>query len=586
MSAQPERGVVVGGRYRLEAILGEGGMAVVWRAVHTETDRAVALKLVRRELVTDDQVREMFVREARITARIGKSPFIVDVLDAGLDPALEVPFIAMELLDGEGLDARLKRAGAVPLGQVLEWTEHVAEALDQAHGAGVFHRDLKPQNLFVSRDKRMRESLKVLDFGIAKLAESVAASSTHVGTPAYSAPEQLGPSWRSIAEGRGKVIASQVSAATDVWALGLVVYEMLIGASSGSLWGATTLAELPVKIVLEPPPVPSQRAGDRAPLLPGGFDAWLLRCLDLDASKRFASAGEAAAALASLPRADAAPRPAHSPSPSQAPPAHTPQPIAVRGSLPSWPLVPSQPPTATPYAPNPVTPPGLGHTPRPYPQAQHLPTGFAPAPPHGTPLPAHGQLDPMLLSWATQRGAEVHAQGDPRVYAACNPLQFLAPVANTFRDARLMLRDAQLLLGEVGLDDALKKAMGEDRVVLAVLSSQRIRFRAALRSKQTSGLAEGMARGWDSLVGMPKVATLGDAQLEARFDLAFPSQQEGHHALPFQLRKLLVDGNFRGTFEVRNGGFVLTMADVTRFEPVGLDRLLEVCSRIYGVLAP
>src|SRR5687768_5064956 len=114
MSQVPERGLVVGSRYRLESILGEGGMAVVWRAIHTETDRPVALKLVRRELVKDEQVREMFVREARVGARIGPNPHIVDFLDAGVDKALEVPFLAMELLDGESLDNRIQREGPVP----------------------------------------------------------------------------------------------------------------------------------------------------------------------------------------------------------------------------------------------------------------------------------------------------------------------------------------------------------------------------------------------------------------------------------------------------------------------------------------
>ena len=94
MSALAERGVVVASRYRLESVIGEGGMAVVWSAVHTETDRRVALKLVKAELVRDETIRDLFVREARIAARIGKSEHIVDVLDAGVDDALKVPFIA------------------------------------------------------------------------------------------------------------------------------------------------------------------------------------------------------------------------------------------------------------------------------------------------------------------------------------------------------------------------------------------------------------------------------------------------------------------------------------------------------------
>src|SRR5512139_877432 len=154
MSAAPERGFVVGSRYRLESRLGEGGMAVVWRAVHTETDRPVALTLVRGELVKEQAVREMFVREARIGARIGRNDHIVEVLDAGLDDALLVPFIAMELLEGEPLDVRLKHSGPLEAAVAADLLEQLADALDQAHGAGVFHRDLKPQNLFLAKDRK------------------------------------------------------------------------------------------------------------------------------------------------------------------------------------------------------------------------------------------------------------------------------------------------------------------------------------------------------------------------------------------------------------------------------------------------
>ncbi|MBK8941421.1 MAG: serine/threonine protein kinase [Polyangiaceae bacterium] len=300
MSAQPERGTIVGGRYRLESVLGEGGMAVVWRAIHTNMDRPVALKLVRREFVKDEQVREMFVREARVGTRIGKNAHIVDFLDADVDEQLGVPFLAMELLSGEGLDARIKREGPLGAALVASVLEQLADALDQAHSAGVFHRDLKPQNLFLAKDAKQRVSLKVLDFGIAKLADTVTQSSTHVGTPAYSAPEQLGAAWQKIAEQKGKVIATQVSAATDIWALGLVAYEMLIGTPSGALWNASTLAELPVKIVLELPPIASERAGERAgSCLPAST---LGSCAASTSTRRSASSPLATLSARSCPR--------------------------------------------------------------------------------------------------------------------------------------------------------------------------------------------------------------------------------------------------------------------------------------------
>jgi serine/threonine protein kinase len=527
MVAQAERGLVVGSRYRLDSVLGEGGMAVVWRATHTETDRAVALKLVRRELVQETQVREMFVREARIAARIGQNAHIVDVLDAGVDPALEVPFIAMELLQGEPLDARIRREGPVPHALAADLVEQLGEALDQAHGAGVFHRDLKPQNLFLARDKKGRTTLKVVDFGIAKLAESVAASSTHVGTPAYAAPEQLGPSWRTIAEGRGKIIAQVVSAATDVWAMGLVVYEMLIGSSSGSLWGASTLAELPVKIVLEPPPIASTRAGDRAHLL-----GPLLKPT------------QAPVHAASFPMA--------------APPPNPPGPNVHAG-----PAMPAYTPQPVPFAQTPAP----AHTPH-------------------TPHQSGRPVDPQLAAWAQHRRAELHAQADARLYLACNPFQLMPPVTHAYRDAVLTLRDARLLVAEVSLGDSLRQAMGEDRTVLAALSSPRIVYRAAIRSKQSQGLADGMARAFEGFWGTPARASLGDPHFENRYDLSFPSVQEGNMALPFPLRQLLMHNGFQGMLELRHGGLVMTLNDVVRFEAMALDRLLDAVAHVYGVIAP
>lgn len=608
-SAAP--GTVVGARYRLESLLGEGGMAVVWKALHTETDRPVALKLVRRELVTEDAVRDMFVREARVAARIGQNPHIVDVLDAGVDAELGVPFMAMELLAGEPLDARIRREGPVAWELAARFTGEIADALDQAHQAGVFHRDLKPQNLFLARTKK-GELIKVVDFGIAKLAETVQQSSTHVGTPAYSAPEQLGPSWRSIAEQQGRTIATQISAATDVWALGLCVYEMLTGTASGALWGATTLAELPVKIVLEPPPVPSRRAGERAVLLPAGFDGWLGRCLELDASRRFASAGEAARALEGLAAPGARSADARSVPPAMGASARQPSQPAIHVT----PARPNTPPSAlvvtpgrfgpggyeapgphpagiTPHSVPPVaptlpaqsapTPPQPAHNPpmgpgyapaAPYPAAS--PVGYAPYPP--------ASIDPRLAAWAQHRRAQL-TMPDPRFYMAWSPIQFLSRVGAVYREAQLTMNDAPVRLAEVSVDEALRKAVGEDRVVLAFLSSPRVLYRAALRSRAAEGLAESVNYGIkliDSLVGTQS-AKIGDPVLEREFEIAFPTPQEGAMALPLSLRSLLVNGRFRGVLELRQGGIVLWRSDVRHFDPTPLDRLLDTLSRVYAV---
>ncbi len=576
MSAAPERGFLIGARYRLDAKIGEGGMAVVWRAVHTATDRAVALKLVRAEFAKDEAVRDMFVREARIGARIGRSDYIVEVLDAGVDPELAVPFMAMELLDGEPLDLRLKERGPLPPAEAADLLEQVADALDQAHGAGVFHRDLKPQNLFLTRDRRGRAVAKILDFGIAKLAETVQQSSTHVGTPAYSAPEQLGASWRSIAEQRGRVIASQVSGATDVWAYGLIAFEVLTGAPSGAFWGAETLAELPVKIVLEPLPSALTRARDRATSLPAGFDAWLARCLDLDATRRWPSAGEAARVITPALRGHASARvDPRASAPAFAAPAFASGVTPGPGPLQGRPPLPSGHDPAAPY----------GATPLPSGAPLHAHLGATPPPLGATGPP--GSPDQRLAAWAQQRGAHLSAPGDPRALAAYQPLSYLPRVERVVREARLASTVATVTLMDVVLHDALRKAMSEERVLVAMVHSPKLRFRASLRSQRSSGgLADGVARGLRMLdaTGVTPRAVLGDPAFEQRFEVTAPTPAEAHAALPPSLRALLVQGGFHGILELRVGAAVATLFESRSFEPQNLERLLDLTGRVLGAL--
>jgi serine/threonine protein kinase len=584
-----EPGQIIATRYRLVSRLGEGGMAEVWRATHTGTERVVALKLIKKELVTDPLVREMFVREASIAARIGKNEHIVDVLDAGIDDALGVPYISMDLLEGEPLDVRLRREGALDRKLANELFTDFADALDQAHGAGVIHRDLKPQNLFLSRDRKGRLSLKILDFGIAKLSETAQQSSTTVGTPAYSAPEQLGPSWRSIAERQGRTIRSTVSPQTDVWAMGLVIYEALVGATSGELWGATTLAELPVKIVLEPMPQPT--SGPRAALLPSGFDAWLGRCLDLDAEKRFASAGEAMRALSPMLTAEAQnpPAPVH--------PAVSPLPHAA--------ATPTAPPVASHGAYPHASPPGTHLTPMANTTPQHVapsaasspnahrantaPPGWSASWPNAPNVQASSapwSASP-IAAWASARGLELR-QPDMRAYHVWHPFEFLPRIGQVFREARFTLRDAQVLLAEASAADDLKRAIGEDRSVIAFVNSPIITQRVAIRSKQSAGIADGVSRGINLLSSLVEVdkrkVTIGDPRFEVSFEIAAPSPMEANAALPIALRKLFVDGNFRGIFESRAGGFAVSFFELKRFEPTDLDRIIDAVTRIYASL--
>ncbi len=603
MSAAPARGLVVGSRYRLDAVLGEGGMAVVWAAVHTETDRRVALKLVRPEFVTDDTVRDLFVREARIAARIGKNEHIVDVLDAGVDAALEVPFIAMELLEGQGLDARIKK-GPLPRDLVGDLLEQLADALEQAHGAGVFHRDLKPQNLFLVQDRKGMTRLKVLDFGIAKLSDTAQhpggyhearQSVTHVGTPAYGAPEQLGDAWRAIALRNGKTIAPHVSAATDVWALGLIAFEMLTGRGSGSFWGAKTLAELPVKIVLEPHPSASTRTD--AGLLPTHFDAWLARCLAIEAQHRFPSAREAVAAL--LPSL----RPVRPPSLPAAPPLPRASPIASTVTAPplrgDGAASPIGPPIGPPLGPPlgtlpPRTAPPLGRSPPLGTPPPAMMPHWAPPPSeyavsHAPPMAPHAG-DPRLLVWAAHRRAEVHAGGDARVFHPW-PGHFMPRVEHVSREARVHLPGALVIIGEVLASDAIRRAMNEDRMIIALVQAPRLGFRAAVRSKRSSGgMVDGVTRGLKALDALlisppqPQGGILRDPHFENHFEVWAPNPHEAHGAIPVSLRQALLSLGFHGILERFPGALLVTGFDAPRFEPTDLDRLLEICSRSLGAL--
>lgn len=291
----------VANRYVIEDVLGEGGMAVVYRARHTGTQQPCALKLIRPHLAARPGVLELFAREASVGAKVGRSFYIVDVFDTGIDN--NVPFLAMELLEGATLQQRLCTHGALDRATVKTIVEQLAEALDQAHSRGVIHRDLKPSNIFLTADVRGRLITKVMDFGIAKILEGdLHAAATEIGTPAYAAPEQLGPVFRDLAAKQSVSVASQVSPATDLWALGLLVYEMLTGAQPGQYWGATTSSDLSLRMAmaLHDRPLPSQRAQELSRELPAGVDDWMLRCLELDATKRWPSAGEAASALAPL----------------------------------------------------------------------------------------------------------------------------------------------------------------------------------------------------------------------------------------------------------------------------------------------
>jgi len=212
-------GSIISGKYQLLEVLGEGGMGSVWLAKNRTLDVDVALKLMRAELAEDvDGVAERMLQEARAAACIGH-PAIIQVFDFGFTEHGD-PFIVMELLRGESLSQALRRRNRVLPTRAAQTLLPIIDALSAAHARGIVHRDLKPENIFLARPAGQRLQPKVLDFGIAKLLQRAAERLTRdgavIGSPAYMSPEQL----------RGD---QGVDARADVWALGIVLYEMITG---------------------------------------------------------------------------------------------------------------------------------------------------------------------------------------------------------------------------------------------------------------------------------------------------------------------------------------------------------------------
>jgi len=290
-----EVGAVFARQFRVQRVLAEGGMGTVYVAEQLSTGKLRALKVLLPEIVADPRLREQFTQEARVGSMIG-SAHIVDVVAAGVDEFTGLPWLAMELLEGEDLSAIVERHGGLAPEHVRAVFEQLGEALGAAHRAGVIHRDLKPENVFLARSsiRGVPFMLKVLDFGIARLAAQSAApvSTTRaLGSPLWLAPEQ-----------------AQTGAAlypcTDVWPLGLLAYHLLTGRY---FWRAANveainLTALLVEVTIEALPPASVRAAEHQVThrLPQGFDAWFARCVVREPERRFADGAEACEALAAL----------------------------------------------------------------------------------------------------------------------------------------------------------------------------------------------------------------------------------------------------------------------------------------------
>jgi serine/threonine-protein kinase len=272
------------GRYAIYRLLRAGGMGAVFEATHLQTHRRVALKVMRPDIVTDPEQRARFAREAQVATLI-ESSHVVDVLDAGVDEATGIPFLVMEFLVGKELGDYLIEHGRARPDECVRWLAQAARALDKAHARGVVHRDLKPENMFLVLRDGEPPAIKILDFGIAKLMQSASATGTRAtGTPLYMAPEQTRKS-------------SEIGPATDIWALGLVAYSLLVGRP---YWEGEDLNQLLAEILFQPLESPCARALRAGVALPPTFDAWFFGCVDRDPAARFGRASDAIASLAAV----------------------------------------------------------------------------------------------------------------------------------------------------------------------------------------------------------------------------------------------------------------------------------------------
>jgi len=274
-------GDVLAGKYRVDKVLGLGGMGVVVAAHHIQLDDKVAIKFLLPESLANSEAVARFGREARAAVKI-KSEHVARVTDVG---TLEngAPYMVMEYLDGTDLAGWLKQRGPLPIEQAVDFLLQACEAIAEAHALGIVHRDLKPANLFVIRLPDGAYSVKVLDFGISKIsgiggaASDMTRTSALMGSPLYMSPEQMQSS-------------KDADSRSDIWALGVVLYELL---TADSPFVADTMPELVVKILTVPPPP----LRNKRPDAPNGLEAVIVKCVNKDRGLRFQTVGELAVAL-------------------------------------------------------------------------------------------------------------------------------------------------------------------------------------------------------------------------------------------------------------------------------------------------
>ena len=274
-------GMLLAGKYRIERLLGEGGMGVVLAATNEALRQKVAIKLLRSGALANAKALGRFEREARAAASL-RSEHVARVLDVGkLEDGR--PYMVMEYLEGRDLGDVIDHGPPLPVGELVDFVLQACEAIAEAHAAGIIHRDLKPRNLFLSATVDGRPLIKVLDFGISKTEDSaedmsLTRTTEIIGSPSYMSPEQLRAS-------------KEVDVRTDIWALGVILYELL---SKKVPFQAITVTELVAVVLMEPTP----EIRHERPDVPEGLAYAINRCLAKRREDRFSSIAELVGAIA------------------------------------------------------------------------------------------------------------------------------------------------------------------------------------------------------------------------------------------------------------------------------------------------
>ncbi len=297
-----EPGTVLRQKYRIDRLLGRGGMGIVVEAWHNDLERRVAIKVLHSELRSNVALVERFLREGRAASKI-EGDHVARILDVD---RLEdgTPFLVMEYLEGKDLSWVRRTRQPLSIQEAVDYTLQACSAISKAHARGIIHRDVKPANLFLATQEDGSSTIKVLDFGISKMANglggsqpSITSTSLIMGSAEYMSPEQM-------------LSTRDVDARTDVWALGVVLYELLTATVPFPGESVTQVCAL---VMMATPPRPrSVRAG-----IPESIEQVILRCLEKDRQQRFTSVDALSAALrATLANTSSGTAPVRSPDPS------------------------------------------------------------------------------------------------------------------------------------------------------------------------------------------------------------------------------------------------------------------------------